>query len=141
MEESFAQASGRHLEDACELIKKERWDNAVYLAGYVVECAFKTLINRYANRSAAVLYGHKLGELQGQAMVILRILFPEADLRLPRSRTDGTVLEKDHPVRRYARTGLWSEDEAKRAVTRAREIYEEIIPGLLLDGYILSDEL
>ena len=40
MQESFSQAAGRHLQDAKILCEQERWDNAVYLAGYVVECPF-----------------------------------------------------------------------------------------------------
>ena len=44
MQESFSQAAGRHLQDAKILCEQERWDNAVYLAGYVVECSFKVLI-------------------------------------------------------------------------------------------------
>jgi hypothetical protein len=35
--ESFPQAASRHLQDAKILLDKQRWDNAVYLAGYVVE--------------------------------------------------------------------------------------------------------
>jgi hypothetical protein len=36
VQESFSQAAGRHLQDAKILCEQERWDNAVYLAGYVV---------------------------------------------------------------------------------------------------------
>jgi HEPN domain-containing protein len=38
MTELFASAAGRHLQDAKILLSKKRWDNAIYLAGYVVEC-------------------------------------------------------------------------------------------------------
>ena len=141
MEESFAQSAGRHLTDSCELMKKGRLDNAVYLAGYVVECAFKTLVQIYHDYNMAKAYGHNLVDLQGQAMERLRVLYPAADLRLPHSRTSGTILDIDHPVRRYARTGLWSSDEVRQAVERAHEIYEEIILGLILDGVIPSKEL
>lgn len=44
MEESFIQAAGRHLHDAKILLVQNRWDNAVYLAGYVVECTFKVVV-------------------------------------------------------------------------------------------------
>ena len=47
MTELFASAAGRHLQDAKILLSKKRWDNAIYLAGYVVECAFKFLVQTY----------------------------------------------------------------------------------------------
>lgn len=37
MTELFASAAGRHLQDAKILLSKNRWDNAIYLAGYVVD--------------------------------------------------------------------------------------------------------
>jgi len=43
MQESFSNSAGRHLQDAQLLLAEQRWDNAVYLAGYVVECSFKVL--------------------------------------------------------------------------------------------------
>lgn len=45
MQESFSSSAGRHLQDAKALLEYQRWDNAVYLAGYVVECSFKVLID------------------------------------------------------------------------------------------------
>jgi HEPN domain-containing protein len=47
MNQSFASAAGRHLQDAKILLSKKRWDNAIYLTGYVVECAFKLLVEQY----------------------------------------------------------------------------------------------
>jgi len=38
MSESFSQAAARHLDDANVLLSSQRWDNVVYLAGYVAEC-------------------------------------------------------------------------------------------------------
>jgi HEPN domain-containing protein len=136
MSEDFQQAAARHLHDAQYLLSHQRWDNAVYLAGYVVECSFKVLVEVYIDSLTAKKYGHDLGELQGKAMERLRLIYPALDMQLPASRTMGTVLEQDHPVRRYAKSGLWSEIDAKQAAQRAEEIYLEIIPQLILDGRI-----
>lgn len=138
MKESFASAAGRHLCDALNLLQARRWDNTIYLSGYVVECAFKVLIEEYfkSDRSAIRKYGHDLAELEGKAMERLRILYPILDKQLPASRTSGTVLAQYHPERRYAKSGIWTEDDAKRAVQRAKEIYQEIIPKLVLNGSI-----
>ena len=134
MSENFQQAAARHLQDAKYLLSQQRWDNAVYLAGYVVECSFKVLVQVYISNSSARNYGHDLAELQGQAMERLRLIYPAVDMQLPASRTMGTVLDKDHPARRYYKSGLWSEQEATDATQRAEEIYLEIIPKLILDG-------
>ncbi|MDH6060082.1 HEPN domain-containing protein [Chrysosporum bergii ANA360D] len=134
-DDNFQQAAARHLQDAQYLLTQHRWDNAVYLAGYVVECSFKVLVEVYVKNSAKQ-YGHNLAELQGKAMERLRLIYPEVDMQLPGSRTMGTVLEQNHPQRRYFPSGLWSETEARTATQRAEEIYREIIPKLILDGKI-----
>lgn len=143
MEESFAQAAARHLHDAKILLLEQRWDNAVYLAGYAAECAFKVLIEIYLDRhsSAVKKYGHDLKALEGKAMERLRVLYPVLGGQFPESRTNGTVLARWHPERRYAQSGLWSKSEADAAVGRTAEIYSEIIPKLILDGIISSREL
>jgi len=141
MSKSFSQAAARHLSDANVLLSSQRWDNAVYLAGYVVECSFKVLVEKYIDQAAPKKYGHDLAALQGKAMERLRLMYPVLDIQLPTSRITGTVLDQDHPERRYYKSGLWSEIQAKEAVKRAEEIYHEIIPRLVLDGIILSKEL
>jgi hypothetical protein len=64
------------------------------------------------------------------------LIYPAVDMQLPASRTMGTVLDQNHPARRYAKSGLWSEIQAQQAAQRAEEIYLEIIPQLILDGKI-----
>ena len=90
----------------------------------------------YIDSTSAKKYGHDLAELQGQAMERLRLIYPAVDMQLPASRTMGTVLDQNHPARRYAKSGLWSEIQAQQAAQRAKEIYLEIIPQLILDGKI-----
>lgn len=136
MSEHFQQAAARHLQDAQYLLNHQRWDNAVYLAGYVVECSFKVLVEVYIDSLTARKYGHNLAELQGKAIERLRLIYPAVDMQLPTSRTMGTVLEQGHPERRYAESGLWSKIEGEQATQRAEEIYLEIIPQLILDGRI-----
>ena len=146
MQESFSMSAGRHLHDAQILLTKHRWDNAVYLSGYVVECSFKVLIEQYFNQlsgdtSAAKKFGHDLTKLEDKAMERLRTMYPILDTQLPSSRIDGTVLANDHPVRRYAPSNLWTEEQATISVARASKIYMSIIPKLVLDGLILSQDI
>ena len=143
MQDSFSSSAGRHLQDAQILADAQRWDNAVYLAGYVVECSFKVLIeqNFKFGQGTARKYGHDLVELKGKAMERLRLLYPILDQQLPISRIDETVLAKNHPERRYAKSGLWSKSEAELAVQRAEAIYKETVLKLVLDGLIFSKDI
>jgi HEPN domain-containing protein len=143
MPESFSNSASRHLQDAQILLRAQRWDNAVYLAGYVVECCFKVLVEQHfkPDRGAVKKYGHDLTELEGRAMERLRVLYPILDRQLPTSRIAGTVLAQNHPERRYAESGLWAEADANTAVQRAGEIYREIIPNLVLNGAISSQDI
>lgn len=143
MEENFTQAAGRHLYDSKILLERKRWDNAVYLAGYVVECTFKVLVENYfqIDRAAVKKYGHDLVELEGKAMERLRVMYPVLDNQLPSSRINQTVLAQDHPDRRYYQSDLWSESQATEAVNRAAEIYRDIIIKMVLDGIIPSKEI
>ncbi len=143
MQESFSNSAGRHLQDAQILLNAQRWDNAVYLAGYVVECSFKVLVEQYFkhDQGAVKKYGHDLTELEGRAMERLRVLYPILDKQLPALRIVGTVLGQYHPDRRYSKCGLWAEAEARTAVQRAEEIYREILPKLVLNGSISSQDI
>jgi HEPN domain-containing protein len=142
MQESFANSASRHLHDSQVLLKEERLDNAVYLAGYVVECAFKTLVEQYfKNNQAAYHFNHDIIKLEDEMMDRLRVMYPILDQQLPTSQTSITVLAKDHPNRRYAKSQLWSEDEAELAVKQAKKIYQDTILKLVLDGLISSQEI
>ncbi|MFM6252738.1 MAG: HEPN domain-containing protein [Dolichospermum sp.] len=143
LQDSFSQAAARHLQDAKILLDKQRWDNAVYLAGYVVECSFKVLVTVYISKDIEEIktYGHDLKKLQGKAMNRLRLMYPVLDMQLPTSRIQRTVLSRNHPERRYDKSGIWNQTQAEEAVNRAEEIYREIIPKLVLDGRLSSKEL
>lgn len=57
-------AAGKHLDDASVLLSAGRADGAAYLAGYVVECALKSLILVGAGRP----WGHDLNALGREAL-------------------------------------------------------------------------
>jgi hypothetical protein len=68
-------------------------------------------------------------------------MYPVLDRQLPSSRIDGAVLANSHPERRYAASNLWTEEQATVSVERASEIYMSIIPKLVLDGLIRSQDI
>ena len=146
MQKSFSLSASRHLQDAHILLTKHRWDNAVYLSGYVVECSYKVVIEQYFSQTsrdttAAKKFGHDLTKLEGKAMERLRIIYPILGRQLPSSRMDGTVLANNHPERRYAVSNLWTEEKAITSVQRADQIYKSIIPKLVLDGLISIQDI
>jgi len=143
MQQSFFNAATRHLQDSEILLKEQRWDNAVYLAGYVVECAFKSILALYLKDEAIKKFNHKINILEDKAMDRLRVIYPFLDRELPPSKISGTVLDKNHPERRYAKSPLWTKDQAELAVERAKEIYQDTQPIILksvLDGLIFSKD-
>ncbi len=79
------------------------------LAGYVVECAFKLLVEQYfANNDAARKFGHNLQELEGKARERLGILYPRLEQQLPVSRIRGTVLGQNRSIPgQYRRLNDW----------------------------------
>ena len=48
--DDYPEAAGRHMQDSGLLLAGGRPDGAAYLAGYVVECALKTLIQLEAGQ-------------------------------------------------------------------------------------------
>jgi len=140
-DDRFAQAASRPLVDARVLAGQRRLDNAVYLAGYVVECSLKTVMEFHLGQDQARRWGHDLVGLQGQALQQLCVLVPHAQVRMPASRTDGTVLDQGHPQRRYWASGHWGEQETGLALERASEIYRDTVVSMVLDGSLPFSEL
>lgn len=135
----FVQAAERHLNDAENLLSLKRNDNAVYLAGYVVECAYKSVIGKYIN---AVAYSHDLKCMEEKCLERLKSLYPQIGVsELIIQSIQDTVLTKGHPERRYEKNGLWDDQEAELAINRAREIYIKAIVERILDGAISSEEM
>ena len=49
--DDYPEAAGRHILDSRALVARRRFDGAAYLAGYVVECTLKTLIQLETGKS------------------------------------------------------------------------------------------
>ena len=65
--EDFPKAALKHLQDAQALLKSNRFDGAAYLAGYVVECALKTMIEVERKN---VPHIHDLSQLQSRLQAL-----------------------------------------------------------------------
>ena len=92
--DDYPEAAGKHMQDSRLLLAGGRHDGAAYLAGYVVECALKTLIQLEAGQ---VRYSHdlsgldlELDKLAAQASSLAGKLYLSAQ---------ATVASVDYPQR------------------------------------------
>ncbi|GGJ11788.1 hypothetical protein GCM10010885_21390 [Alicyclobacillus cellulosilyticus] len=135
-QERYAQAASRHLQDAKLLLAHGRYDNAVYLSGYVAECCLKAVIEQFATTVAARRYGHDLRSLR-RALV----LYPRAEAYIPAEVIERTALVRGHPHRRYWPSGAWSAAEAADIVGLADRIHQQTVARLVLHGLLRKEDL
>ena len=136
-QDNFAAAARRHLIDAAVLLHQERWDGAVYLSGYVIECALKELVERWLG-PVGRKFSHELAALESCLLgtgdfELLVALSPTArPLRLW-SQVAGTLAAHKHPVRRYYKDG-WMAQEAESVLELASQVFKSMLVEDMLDG-------
>lgn len=131
--DDYPAAALKHLQDADVLIKGRRFDGAAYLAGYVVECVLKTLIQVETGRAD---HSHNLASLQEQVAGFAgragsrtgRFLEAVAPL-------DSSEILGWEPDMRYQEPGI-APDTAGMWFQDARDVYDRIIGSLLMDGAV-----
>lgn len=129
-QEDYFSAGLRHLRDAQALAGKS--DNAAYLAGYVVECGLKRVIQFYDH---ARPYGHDVLGMQGRALAFAALMAPGA----ARYRID-LIPELEQACQewpsnlRYRRTSDLDGATAKRLMAVADAFFERLFLPLVLDG-------
>lgn len=127
---NFAQAAMRHLVDASALFGAQRFDNAVYLAGYAAECSLK-------QRLVDVLPGTKARD-DGHDLVTLALAWDVAVSGDPRSEAilqqiRNGDLSDGHPVRRYW-PNHWSSEAAHPILLTARATVERAVIQPAIDA-------
>lgn len=133
--DDYPEAAGKHLKDAGVLITKVRPDGAAYLAGYVVECALKTLIQVQTGRGTK---SHDLARLSSS----IRAIAAQAGPQTQRHFTAATVLLNGasilswNPETRYRARGEVTSAVAGAWLQEASAVYSRVIGGLRLDGEI-----
>ena len=127
-------AAGKHLADAETLEQARRYDGAAYHAGYVVECAMKSIILA-AQRPATTQHG--IASLSSEALRLAS---------LPNSRTAkyAQPLPLGHPMytgrlkwrpeMRYRSPGAVAAQQARAFVSEASRVYKITIAVMKLDG-------
>lgn len=131
IQENYASAAGRHLNDARTLCDAGRWDNAGYLAGYAVECSVKAVIDHAGLR----LRSH-LNEIPQQLMLLA------ADLSLAARRypvdmdPDVDMVRRNWaPDLRYAGTGTLAQPDALALAKSADGVFRRTVNAMVLDGF------
>ncbi len=137
MGDDFVSAALRHAEDAGLLLREGRYDNAGYLAGYAVECSWKTLIS-FCSGPAPRSISHDLTTLTGRALELTSILFPGGQVlyRLDVDPAQAKAAWGWSPSWRYATTGTVGQAQAKQLVQAAVDCSERIVHALILDGTV-----
>lgn len=132
--DDYPDAALKHLEDTRVLLAGARYDGAAYLAGYVVECALKTLIlmeTGYAHRSHDLAdLNRTLRTISAQAGFRTQQLFPSVMAFLGNA---GILAWK--PGARYHAAHV-TPATAKVWCQEAACIYSRIIGYLTLHGLI-----
>lgn len=134
--EDYPEAAEKHLRDSKLLLDNNHFDGAAYLAGYVVECSLKTIIQK---ERRAVPQIHNLRDLKESALRLAAI---------PNSRTAKYSRRKFWSLASiYAyKTGGWEENmrylpagsisdiDAKAWIKEAEDIFRYIIIEMRLNG-------
>ena len=133
--DDYPDAAVKHMQDSGVLLAGGRYDGAAYLAGYVVECALKTLIQLEAGQ---VGHHHDLSRLdrdldslaaQASSLVGKCYLGAQASLRA------STILNGWTPEQRYRSPGVNATDAAEWH-REAADVYRRVIGQLTLAGVI-----
>ena len=135
--EDFASATARHLDNVVYLKQDNRWQEAAYLAGYVAECAYKTLLEHTAPGVLLRPLGHNLAALSGDALEMALLLNPaHARYHHGASHIGMIGIGGWDPQDRYERTGFRAEVEFRRMVAEAEIIGAGLLSNLVLDGVL-----
>ena len=133
--ENFADASARHFDDATQLITHQRYDNAAYLLGYVVECAMKTVFSAGPLMKPQKL-GHDLNAISIDALQLLWIVAPAMRrYQIPESQDLEDFIRDWDPSLRYRQSGAVDELQAKKWAVSAGQVFENFVVQSVLDGW------
>jgi hypothetical protein len=129
------EAAGKHLEDAAVLLPAGRADGAAYLAGYVVECALKSLILVASGQP----WGHDLNALGSEALRLAALPGPRSGRYVPRMTPGHSLYDAASGWKetlRYREPGVVTQAAAASWMAEAQAVYESTIIPMRLDGVL-----
>lgn len=133
--DDYPEAARKHMEDSNVLMTENRYDGTAYLAGYVVECTLKTMIQLETGRAE---HRHDLPRLCDR----LDALAAQVSSRTGRfylgaraALRASSVLNDWNPEQRYRGAEVTAQD-ARTWNQEANLAYRQIIGQLSLAGMI-----
>lgn len=136
MSENYTSAAARHYMDAVLLLDNNRYENAGYLAGYVVECSLKAIIVSGEGPHPSV-YGHDIKILGGAALDLALLLSPA--MHRYQAQSVDEILNAFRvwsPLWRYLPTDeiFKHKKEMENLVATAKKAFQEFVVPTILDG-------
>jgi len=132
--DDYPDAAAKHLADAKALTVAHRYDGAGYLAGYVVECALKSLLQVEIGEAPRThSYQDLLGEIGNTCLAAgaATAKYVTAPIRAIREGPIGGWRE----TMRY-RSPSMSGGDAEAWVEAATLVYTDTVATMILDGVI-----
>lgn len=133
--DDYRDCAQRHLDDADFLFRNNRLDNAIYLAGFAIECALKFAVEYYQGQPRD--YSHRLHDIATHLINILSLL-PNSPARsilnqIQSSRNSRHPLY-GHPGRRYWSSGWWNYNDVQDAINLAKDVYQNFVIQIQILG-------
>ena len=129
----FIESASRHLRDSRLLFEEGRFDNSLYLSGYVVECSLKAVAG-WTGLSPRV-FGHQLVKLEGDGLDLAMAIAPAAARYRPAALPVRLVSSSWSPDRRYYPDEI-SAQLAESILREAEKVWKSCIGEMFLDGLI-----
>ena len=150
--DDYPEASKKHLADAIVLDNNARYDGSAYHAGYVVECALKSVLlhetswdpiagvhdrPKLAREHARLRdeVGHLPGALLDEVTRVYAAATAHSSRYLPKLSNQAAIRQW-RPSLRYRPSGAVAPVQAKAMLKEARDIYTQTINQMRLDGVL-----
>ena len=132
--DDYPDAATKHLADAKALLGDSRFDGAAYLAGYVVECSLKSIL-QYETGNAP--REHRLNRLANEVAKVTAIATAVTAKYLTPTvqNLPSTSIVGWSPEMRY-RSASMSQTDADAWVGEADQFYSDTVASMILDGVI-----
>jgi len=133
--DDYPEAARKHLDDAQALLETARYDGSGYHAGYVVECALKTLLQI----GSAPRWGHDLSAISVQVAALATGGSPHTARYIP--NPPPGIAYANPPAgwketMRYRAPGDLTWQQAQNWLTEAERVYRQTVQQMWMDGVI-----
>ena len=133
--DDYPEAARKHLDDARALLNAGRYDGAGYHAGYVIECALKTLL-LVGNKPVR---GHDLSALSQHAIKLATAGSPQTARYIPNPLPRLAYATPPHgwkETMRYRAPGDLTGSIAQSWLAESKRIYRATVAAMRKDGVI-----